>query len=122
MIKSFLCTVFVCLSMASCGGERSVSIASNSANSNKVSFGIYDIAKSGPFSNGTESLKGTNSPETRMPGGGGGGGRDEAAFTPTNISLAQTTAASVDTASSDRKIIRNAELDLEADAPEDAQR
>jgi hypothetical protein len=39
-----------------------------------------------------------------------------------NISLAQTTAATIDTAPSDRKVIRNAELDLEAESPEDAQR
>jgi hypothetical protein len=39
-----------------------------------------------------------------------------------NISLALTAASSVDTARTDRKVIRNAELDLEAEDPEDAQR
>ena len=39
-----------------------------------------------------------------------------------NISLAQTSAASIDTAPSDRKVIRNADLDLEDEDPEAAQR
>jgi hypothetical protein len=38
-----------------------------------------------------------------------------------NISLAQTSSAVIDTASSDRKVIRNAELDLEAEDPMEAQ-
>ncbi|HKP70518.1 MAG TPA: DUF4349 domain-containing protein [Pyrinomonadaceae bacterium] len=134
MIKSFLCMVFVCLSIAACGGERSVSSMSNSAaNSNKISFGVYDMSRSSPFSVVTDAMK----PETNLAaaptvvstaalpnqgGGGGGGAREEGSFTPTKISLAQTTAASIDTSSSDRKIIRNAELDLEADTPDDAQR
>ena len=56
-------------------------------------------------------------------GGGGGGGRDSSEqVLKQNISLAQTSASAIDTAASDRKIIRNAELNLEAENPEDAQR
>ncbi len=55
-------------------------------------------------------------------GGGGGRGTEDSQAVTQNISLAQASASAVDTASSDRKIIRNAELDLEADDPEDAQR
>lgn len=40
----------------------------------------------------------------------------------TNISLNQTQTALIDTAPTDRKIIRNAELSLETDKPEEAQR
>ena len=55
-------------------------------------------------------------------GGGGGGGRELRQMVKQNISLAQTAASAIDTASSDRKVIRNAELNLEAEDPEDAQR
>jgi hypothetical protein len=56
-------------------------------------------------------------------GGGGGGGRQSSGhIVKQNISLAQTSASAIDTASSDRKIVRNAELNLEANDPEDAQR
>ena len=39
-----------------------------------------------------------------------------------NVSLAQTSAATIDTAPSDRKVIRNADLDLEDENPDAAQR
>jgi len=39
-----------------------------------------------------------------------------------NVSLAQTSASAIDTAPSDRKVIRNADLDLEDENPEAAQR
>lgn len=56
-------------------------------------------------------------------GGGGGGGRDGPATNPVgqNISLDQTLNSQIDTAPTDRKIVRNAELNLEADSPEQAQ-
>jgi hypothetical protein len=55
-------------------------------------------------------------------GGGGGGGRSSSRIVKQNISLAQTSASAINTASSDRKIVRNAELNLEAENPEEAQR
>ena len=56
-------------------------------------------------------------------GGGGGGGRgQEGKVSTQNISLTRTAAAAIDTSTSDRKIIRNAELSLEAENPEDSQR
>jgi hypothetical protein len=53
---------------------------------------------------------------------GGGGGRQNGQVIKQNISLAQTSAATINTAPTDRKIIRNAELNLEAEDPELAQR
>jgi len=56
-------------------------------------------------------------------GGGGGGGRSTShSVLKQNISLAQTSASAINTAPSDRKVIRNAELNLEAESPEEAQR
>jgi hypothetical protein len=52
---------------------------------------------------------------------GGGGGRNEPAIVAQKVSLEQTTASQINTAPSDRKIIRNAELNLEAENPEQAQ-
>jgi len=110
--------------MSGCGSNSAPSSSNAAANSNKVSFGIYDMAASGPFSTATSVLESPaqNAANARPNGGGGGGGKEENADASPQISLAQTAAATIDTASSDRKIIRNAELDLEADSPEDAQR
>lgn len=64
-----------------------------------------------------------NAANTSANTGAGGGGRLSGGhIVKQNISLAQTSASAISTASSDRKIIRNAELNLEAENPEDAQR
>ena len=52
---------------------------------------------------------------------GGGGGGQEAIPAAQKISIEQTTASQINTAPTDRKIIRNAELNLEAENPEQAQ-
>jgi hypothetical protein len=53
-------------------------------------------------------------------GGGGGGGRNEGPEE--RISLIQTAKAQIDTAPTDRKIIRNGQLELEAASPEETQK
>ncbi len=59
---------------------------------------------------------------TKKDGGGGGGGREEAPANPAaQFSLANTSAAQTDVAPTERKIIRNADLSLEAASPEEVQ-
>ncbi|MEO7674699.1 MAG: DUF4349 domain-containing protein [Pyrinomonadaceae bacterium] len=130
MKKIILASTFlVAGSFAACGNYES-SVASRqapSSNSN-ISFGLYDISSSGPSSAKAETRV-TNSASTGpgsgsgsgSGGGGGGGGRQEAIPADQTISLEQTTASQINTAPTDRKIIRNAELNLEAENPEQAQ-
>ena len=125
MIRSFTLGVFVCLGLVGCGGNRTPTVANSAAaNSNKVSFGLYDLQASAPAANGdlADQSRSVGSGSGSGSGGGGGGARTEPMIVAQNISFAQTTASMVDTSSSDRKIIRNAELELEADNPEDSQR
>jgi hypothetical protein len=115
MRRLFLCAIFVCLSLAACGSNAAnnsranAGIAGNS-NGNKISFGVYDIAKTDPVSAVADALI-SDEPELRQ----------TAAF-PAQVENSKPQLPPLDTASSDRKIIRNADLDLEADDPEDAQR
>ena len=124
MIRNIFLGVFFCLGLAGCGGNRAATTANPTvSNSNKVSYGLYDLSPSTPAANAaTASLEDQGSSYKGSGSGGGGGGRSEPTLVTQNISLAQTTASMIDTSSSDRKIIRNAELDLESDKPEDAQR
>jgi len=57
--------------------------------------------------------------QLRKMGGGGGGGRNEPATE--TISVDQASASQQTPVPADRKIIRNAELDLESEAPDEAQ-
>lgn len=59
----------------------------------------------------------------KQSGGGGGGGRTESPAIPVSakITLDQSINSQVNTAPTDRKIVRNAELNLEAASPEQAQ-
>lgn len=128
MRRILFCAIFLCAGLSASCADQQLS-ASNSTNANtKTSVGVYDIASSGPFSAATEAVRAdaAQGPEARMsnPGGGGGGGRSDvqAGIVKQNISLAQTSASLINTAPTDRKIIRNAELNLEAENPTEAQR
>ena len=101
--------------------QNTARLESRPANSN-VSFGVYDIAKSGPWSpvssaspagvagnkgdadlpRDTVSDQKNNTPSVKQP-------------SPTDVQITAQTSYS-----SDRKIIRNADLSLEADSPESA--
>lgn len=121
-MKSLFCVVFLCVGLVGCGSGASSatnSMANTAANSNKVSFGIYDIARSGPYSGMAEAIatkplaqSAASAPETNA----------DASAKNTQTTLAQTAASTIDTRPTDRKVIRNADLDLEAENPEDAQR
>lgn len=107
--------------LSACAMERAASNASNGS----ISSGIYDTsAEPSTQSNKENNLVDADDASTAITGGGGGGGGREASsgVLKQNISLAQTSASSINTAASDRKIIRNAELNLEAENPEEAQR
>ena len=107
MKKVILFSIFLCIGSASCA-DRAASSASNSRNV------MYDLSSS---KHGT-ARELNASVET----GGVTTHADGTAVTVQNISLAQTQAASIDTGPSDRKIIRNADLDLETENPEEAHR
>lgn len=94
----------VLLLTAGCGGSRSAVTSSD-----KISFGNYD----------SESTTSAANAATQKRSGGGGGGREEAESLP--ASLDQTETSKQTAVPTDRKIIRNAELELESDSPEEAQ-
>ncbi len=122
--------IFVLTLVTSCGGER----ASNSAKSaNAPSSSSQSSA-----TNASGRSQGDLTDQAKKDVGGGGNGRgtgsgsgngtgsvdDTLALKPNpaaQLSLANTTAATTDTAPTDRKIVRNADLSLEAGSPEDVQ-
>jgi Domain of unknown function (DUF4349) len=121
MTKLTFVAIFVgVLVYAGCGGSRS----SGASNANVLQSSVSN-------SQMPDSLRGPGSSSEALPaqsankgsgGGGGGGGRNEA---PTSVaakvSLESQPNAAVDSAPTDRKIVRNAELNLESDSPEQAQ-
>jgi hypothetical protein len=113
MIKvSLLAFSFLAL-FSACGSSEVGSPASNAdyaATDNAVELATAAVdTDSGAANIAAKSVAGSRAPE-------------EGRVLKQKISLAQTTAATIDTAPSDRKVIRNAELNLEAEDPEDAQR
>lgn len=132
MNKIFLFgTISLSVALIGCGGSRQAeSVSSNAANasSNKesVSFGIYDMASSGPKL--LPDAQPATVSVTKMAsntGGGGGGGRNEVpreVITAEAISLTQASSSQTNPVASDRKIVRNAELSLESEQPEEAQK
>lgn len=120
MRSLFLCVVFLCSVLGACASRPAPPPPSNS----NISFGIYDISSSGPFSAVTDAMRELNTSDAPQTGNLGGNVERQAAADSGNksLSLAQTSASAINTASSDRKIIRNAELNLEAENPEEAQR
>ena len=114
----FLFTIFLCSALAACATRPAQPPPSDS----KVSFGIYDISSSSPFSIVTEAMEKAIEPE---PATLGGMGRTEEKTSTVDARAADPTqdvAVPTNAAPSDRKIIRNGELNLEAENPEEAQR
>ena len=106
---NLLTCLFLALT-AACNSQSS----NTSARKDGPSFGLYDTSST-PASNAATSV--TN------PGGGGGGGNNEKSLTANipeaqKISLQQSEQSQNVPVTTDRKIIRNAELNLEADSPE----
>lgn len=93
---------------------------STQSSANKdVSFGIYDIAASEQNTVANSPVAASNSGSGSGTGGGGGGREVIAVLVTQNATLAQ---AQQSQSQSDRKIIRNAELNLESDSPEESQK
>ena len=103
---SLLALSFIAI-LSACGGGDANASLSSSSNSNRAVYEAHENEPSAP-----DTLRAAPAAVTDAKSG----------VLKRNISLAESTAATVDTAPSDRKIIRNAELNLEADDPEDAQR
>ena len=118
----FLGVVLLCLASGACGGRPTPPTQRASSNG-KISFGIYDISRSSPYSIVADALKpemtmaeSANVSETRN------GAAPISADTNSSVrSSLQTVLHAADPAQSDRKIIRNADLNLEAEDPADAQ-
>ena len=106
--------------LAACGGYDAASNASNTSRSAQPS---YEAVSNEPalVTADKPNLRASNTATAANRTGGGGGGPQETAIIGQKISLDQTTASQINTAPTDRKIIRNAELKLEAENPEQAQ-
>lgn len=112
---------------AACGDS---SVQSANTSNSKISFGIYDIAKSEPsFSSPNKEtlskpiLASNTGSGSGTGGGSGAGGGDQPAMTVVqNVSLSQTQASQNASVTLNRKIIRDAELGLESDSPEESQK
>ena len=123
MNNIILASIFLAVAtLAACGNyESSVANKPTSASNSNTSFGLYDIASDDSKAPQTDNLKSEKTLTPAQIPGGGGGGREERSVVAEKISLAQTTASQINTAPTDRKIVRNAELSLEAENPEQAQ-
>jgi hypothetical protein len=126
MRRTVLCIAALAAIISACGSSnRPAGVASNS-NGSSVSFGLYDISSSKTTSQTVSNTATAANVSTINAGGGGGGGRNEA---PMPMESSAFRKASLDNAeksqqsslASDRKIIRNSELDLESDSPEQSQ-
>ena len=105
------------LVLASAAVISACGMGDQALNSSNVQTAEVDFALNQRASNvAAVPVRGTGSG-----GGGGGGAREAPADFVQKISLEQTTASQINTAPTDRKIIRNAELSLEAENPEQAQ-
>ncbi|MBX3268139.1 MAG: DUF4349 domain-containing protein [Acidobacteria bacterium] len=99
------------LLFSACGAsERSGSLGSPTSVTSEPEYQNASSANTAPASVADQA---------RKTGGGGGGGRNEPAAE--TISVDQASASQQTTVPADRKIIRNAELDLESEAPDEAQ-
>ena len=116
MKKLGLLTLPFALFLFNCGGDRSAQ------NSNSPSVAAYDTAVAQSEVTPQSPSAASNTASTSNRGGGGGGGRNEQQRSSIVKTSATLTQAEQTQAQSNRKIIRNAELGLEAESPEDTQR
>lgn len=126
----FPSVLLIALLTAACADSQpAAGVASNSASStNSSRFSTYDPAKNQAASpvnqrDLTDATKGLGTGFGRG-SGGGGGGKSEPMLLQTrdqNISLNQASSSQIDAVPVDRKIIRNAQLGIEAERPEEIQ-
>jgi hypothetical protein len=142
MNKIILASLFLAAAVfAACGSYESASTNKTaSASNSNVSFGVYDISSSGSstsqdladqekLQSPSTSNTGSGSGSGSGGGGGGGGAREEKQFqysttaiAAENISLKQASTSQSNPTPLDRKILRNAELSLESEQPEESQK
>jgi hypothetical protein len=118
----------IALFMVACtGSEHTAGVASSSA-SNASSNRTSNLTKqpSSPINQG--NLADQKAPygygfgsDVGGGGGGGGGGKNDPSVRAANISLTQASSSQIDAVPADRKIIRNAQLGIEAEKPEEIQ-
>ena len=108
MKKVYLSLIIFTVILTGCGAATS---AGNSANSTKVSFGLYDLDDAVK-----SSANITVNSAPRNSGGGGGGGQGESV-----PAISEEQARNSEKAPAERKIVRNAELQLESASPEETQ-
>lgn len=116
MKKLSLLVLPFALSLFGCGGDRSAQ------NANAAPGAPYDAVAGQSEIARTAPVAMSNTAGTSNLGGGGGGGRQEdqrSSLVKTSASLSQAEQTQAQTG---RKIIRNAELSLEAESPEETQR
>ena len=108
----------VAVIMGACGGA-----SANKSSGPGISFGAYDTSSSGassaqvsPQGSGAGSGIGSGT------GGGGGGGGGAKSVTDARVPLDQALNSQEQPTAGDRKIIRNGELAIECERPEDAQK
>ena len=114
----FLCAIFLCSGLAACAARHGPAPPSTG----KISFGIYDMSRSSPLSILTDAVKEATVQESAPITGAGGIGEQTSAVDARADFSAQPSTIPINAGLPDRKIIRNAELNLEAENPEEAQR
>lgn len=103
--------VFVLIFFTACGSLSSSKSSNAPASGNQTSTANTALP--------VQSERSTSSSEKG--GGGGGGSRTMATSPAAELSLSNMSVPQTDTAPTDRKIVRNAELNLESASPEDTQ-
>ena len=124
--SNFTLAFFLTVISAACGNYGTS--ATNAANSttSKISLGVYDISSSSAKSAGDQNeVIATRSVSNTS--GSGSGGRDDGREYNSKENIPAAQEISLDQSlktqvAAERKIIRNAELNLEADSPEESQR
>lgn len=112
-----LIAILVFVSLTSCVNKGSESMSSNSANNSSAQAPNFE--KGVVTSNATKNNTGSGSGSGN--GGGGGGNNRKSVEAQTQVSD-QSVSNQPQPTVTERKIIRNADLSLETDAPEEAQR
>ena len=119
----------IALFMTACAGsERSAGVATNSASNASSNRSFTDFAKNQPASPinqgdlaDQKAQRGYGFGNGIGGGGGGGGGKTDPSVRAEQISLTQASSSQNDAVPVDRKIIRNGQLGIEADKPEEIQ-
>jgi hypothetical protein len=120
MKKSAISAILLCAMSFGCGAQRSTVGSSSNSNSNKISFGLYDISSSSPYSVVTSAFESTAPARATVANTSANASARPASVNDHNSSDKQTIAIQQNPGIG-RRIVRNAELQLETSKPEDSQ-